>query len=275
MKVKKHPHAGQTGAKRDFIEGIHKLARSGRRHSEVLDDFLELAFCAVAKGTYQHIDADRAEAFEQRYMKRVGQRDAEYVRAMPRLLAIMEPEVGTGGCDFLGEVAGELGSLHEGIGQFFTPYHVSRLIAETTIVDGVNTLIVERGYFTVDEPAVGAGGMLLAIADALAGKGYDPMLCMRARATDLSATAFQMAYLQLSFRGIAAEVFHGNTLTLEQFDSLVTPGMLVHRMHHQARAVVEPIRRASAAVLALEADQSSVPAPPAEQAQRGQLDLFG
>ena len=63
MKVKKHPHAGQTGPKRDFIEGIHKLARSGRRHSEVLDDFLELAFCAVAKGTYQHIDAARADAW--------------------------------------------------------------------------------------------------------------------------------------------------------------------------------------------------------------------
>lgn len=278
-RVKKHPHAGLTGPKRAFVEGLHALSRSGRRHSEVFDDFLEFAFCAVARGTYQHIDAARADAFEQRYMALVGRRDPDYIRAFPPLFGQMQLAVAAGGSDFLGEVAGELGALHEGLGQFFTPYHVSAVMARMQLGDReeIAALIKSVGYITVSEPACGAGGMLLATADVLAEQGFDPTLCMKAQATDLSGTAFRMAYLQLAFRGVAAEVIHGDTITLEQFEGVVTPGMLLFHQHHRARALLGGLRRATAAAMALE-DASAAPVPPTASAEaplgRGQLDLF-
>jgi hypothetical protein len=41
-----------------------------------------------------------------------------------------------------------------------------------------------------------------------------------------------MAYVQLSCRGLAANVIHGNALTLEVFGAEVTPGKLAFVQHH-------------------------------------------
>jgi hypothetical protein len=243
-----------VGPKHAFVKALGALTKHGRRHAEVFDDFLELAFCAIAKTTHAP-DSQRALELEARYMALVGRREPDYVQAMPELLGLLAQGL-DGRCDFLGEVAGELGALSEHLGQFFTPYHLSVVLAQLSLGTREElAAIVERsGHVTVDEPACGAGGMLLAVADVLLEHGFDPSEHLVARATDLSAVAYRMAYMQLSVRGIPAQVFHGNTLTLEVFGSEVTPALLSLRRRR---------------MVAVPAASSAARAPAA------QLDLFG
>ena len=236
-KVTKHPYAGKSGYERDFIKVIHEMTYSGRRrHANVLEDFLEMAYCAVAKSTL--LPGSEADALEERY-RRVEQRnEAEYIRRMPELLALFSLAHGQehGDGDFLGRVAGELGALNEGAGQFFTPFEVSKLMAKINLT-GVGEVIERQGFVTISEPASGAGGMLLAAAEALEEEGFDPHIHMWAQAIDVSATSYRMTYLQLAARGIPADVIHGNALSLEQWDSAITPAKIPFVLHQGPRWV--------------------------------------
>ena len=97
----------------------------------------------------------------------------------------------TGGIDFLGTVAGEIGALDARLGQFFTPYDIPRMLAEISLT-GVEQVIAENGFVTVQEPAVGAGGMILAVADKIEALGFDPATHLWVEAIELSRSTYYM-----------------------------------------------------------------------------------
>jgi hypothetical protein len=151
-------------------------------------DFCEMGHCAIAKTTAPTLE--RAQELEDRYMQIVGTyRDKDTVRAYPELLAIAWRGVRHG--DFLGAVATELEALNTRLGQFFTPYHVSRMMATMALQDAAD-IIARSGFVTFQEPASGAGGMVLAAAHALEDQGFNPGLHMLVHATDLSPLCFHM-----------------------------------------------------------------------------------
>jgi hypothetical protein len=154
------------------------------------------------------------------------------VRKMPTLLAITASAIQEGGCDFLGQVTGDLELITGHMGQFFTPYDVSRMIAEMTL-DTVDEIIAEQGFVTIQEPACGAGGMIIAAADVLQRKGFDIGQQLYVDATDISPMCFKMSYLQASLRGIPATIRRGNTLSLEMFDQAHTPAFLPFYLSHR------------------------------------------
>lgn len=201
-----------------FIKKLSALESCKSPHDK-FRDFLEMAYCAHAKPTAPN--KERADALEDRYMQIVGTyRDKDAIRAYPELLALVVLEIQKE-CDFLGAVAAELGALNSQQGQFFTPYEISRMMAEMLIGEKV-TEIEEKGYITVDEPASGAGGMVLAFANTLRRRGYYPETQLFVRATDISAQCYWMTHLQLTWAGIPAQVIHGNSLSLEVFESAWT-----------------------------------------------------
>ena len=93
-------------------------------------------------------------------------------------------------------------------------------------LDTVGEVIAEQGFVTVQEPACGAGGMMIAAADAIERRGFDIGRQLYVDGTDISAMCFKMTYLQASLRGIPATIRRGNTLALETFDQAVTPAFL-------------------------------------------------
>jgi hypothetical protein len=121
--------------------------------------------------------------------------------------------------------------LNAQIGQFFTPYDVARMLAMMSLQDA-GAIIGQNGFLTLQEPASGAGGMVLAAADVLAQQGFDPGLHMLVNAIDLSPLCFHMTFLQLSLRGIPALVEHGNTLSGERFARAWTPATTAFYLHH-------------------------------------------
>lgn len=206
---------------------------SGRSTREKFRDFVELSYCAIAKT--MAFDEDTANTLEERYMRIVNSyRDKDAIRAYPEALAITAQMVGYPYYeDFLGRIAGEVGQLSGDMGQFFTPMSVSRMLAQMSVSeDTMRQDIEQQGYITVGEPAAGAGGMVLAMGRTLAELGFDPSTTMLFHATDVSASAYEMCYVQLALAGLAGYVEHGNTLSLEHFRGFWTPNSVTFHAAH-------------------------------------------
>jgi hypothetical protein len=84
---------------------------------------------------------------------------------------------------------------------------------------------IERtGFITINEPSVGAGGMVIAAADTLQRTGVNYQQHMHVVAVDIDATACHMTYIQMSLLHIPGIVVHGNSLSGEApLDSWLTP----------------------------------------------------
>lgn len=212
-----------------FIKGLNALDRSFSP-GEMFRDMMEMGYCAWSKPMAP--TQERKDELEARYMQIVGRYpNKDTIRAFKPLLDIAQSAVEEGGIDFLGQVSGELEILNPGAGQFFTPYEVSKLLAQINMY-GVGDLIAEKGYITVCEPASGSGGMILAVADELTRQGFQPWYHMLVEATDISALAFYMCYLQLTWRAIPAGVIRGNSLSLQTFESAWTMPAYLFKMRH-------------------------------------------
>src|SRR5262249_36111551 len=112
------PLSLQPGYHKEFLEIFRSIGRHHGRY-ERFADFLELATCAIRKITVP--PGSEAEAFEERYMKVVARYPPDDIRTMPKLLALTQLAVASGGCDFLGTLASEFELLDAKLGQLITP----------------------------------------------------------------------------------------------------------------------------------------------------------
>lgn len=214
-------------ARKEFIKLIGSNDRS-RNDYDKFADFLELGYCAFAK--LMALSTEQADALEARYMRvvdryRRDERQLNMIREIyPSLIGIAWSAVKEGGVDFLGAVSSEMEILNSRIGQFFTPWNVTRMMAKM-IVGGTDIpeIVEGKGYVTILEPASGAGGMMLAAADEVQALGYDPGQHMLVNTIDISPMCFKMTYLQLAWRGIPALVQQGDTLRMQMVEGAWTP----------------------------------------------------
>ncbi len=77
------------------------------------------------------------------------------------------------------------------------------------------------------EPAVGAGGMVIATAEAFEDEGINYQQAMHVTCIDVDAAAVHMAYIQLSLLHIPAIIVHGNALINEQWGYWLTPAYVL------------------------------------------------
>jgi hypothetical protein len=245
-----------TLSTQDRVKLFVKLLNTGdhsKNNHERFRDFIEMAYCAHAKAATLVTTKDQAyaDSLEERYMRVVGtyrDPDMHTVREVfPELLAMCTETVVAGGCDFLGMIAAELGALSDDMGQFFTPFQVSRMMASMTLGD-CRTTIEQEGYITIEEPAAGAGSMVIACADVLEHElGLNPVIHMLVRAIDVSHVAYQMCYLQLTWRGIPALVQRANSLSMEVFEGAYTLAAVFFAKYHGHVSFVKPDRSSGAA----------------------------
>lgn len=97
----------------------------------------------------------------------------------------------------------ELGSKAHG--QFFTPYHVCQMMAKMQKYDGK--------VLKVNEPSCGAGGNIIALAEALKEQGINYQQKMEVICQDIDTKAVYMTYVQMCLYGIPAIVYQANTLS--------------------------------------------------------------
>ena len=78
-------------------------------------------------------------------------RNKDDIREMPELLALTLDTLSTGGIDFLGMIAAEIGELVSKPGQFFTPFEVSFIMAEISLT-GAKDTVEAKGFLTIQNP---------------------------------------------------------------------------------------------------------------------------
>ncbi|MEM7132086.1 MAG: N-6 DNA methylase [Chloroflexota bacterium] len=192
---------------------------------EVFSDWVEVAACAIHQEPYHLGLVIRDETFdivEAQYMEAVKKYNKEELNAFANLLAITKMALGEGYGDFLGRTYMQLEISNDRSGEFFTPYPVSLMMARMTLAD-VAEQLQKKSFITVSEPASGAGGMLIALAEVLQEKGYQPSEAMFFEAVDVSKLCADMTYLQTGILGLSGMVRHGNTLTMESWSHRFTP----------------------------------------------------
>lgn len=226
-------------------------ANCGRyRSAEVFRDFCELSALSVSNA----VDRAQVEAREARYLKIVSRYERAEVERFPQLLGELVLALENGFDDCLGRIfmALEFGDAWRG--QFFTPYEISSMMARMTMYDA-GALIEQQGFITLCEPAVGAGGMVVACAEVLRDLGINYQQALHVTAIDVDETAAHMAYIQFTLLHIPAIVIHGNALSGETWSHWVTPAHVLGRWDYRLR------RRKQAQALADAASAESAAAP--------------
>lgn len=137
----------------------------------------------------------------------------EFSKALALLIQEMEAAPFT---DILGPYYLEIAShaSQQARGEFYTPPEISELMARISIDP---KKAVERGLpLTVNEPACGAGGMVLAIAKLFSPinlKGEKSHVdLLRFTCQDINPVAMDMTYINTSLWGIPARMIWGDTL---------------------------------------------------------------
>ena len=211
----------------NHLKEMEKLIRSlSPRHRtyQVFSDFVEMAACSISNA----VDPSHYEEREKRYMDIVKKYKKEEVDAFPKLLGHLTMALEEEPSDVLGNLYHSLEIQNERAGQFFTPYHVSKMMAKMILADNSpKTIIEEKGFIRASEPACGAGGMVIALAEALKEDGINYQDRLHVTAVDLDPTCVHMAYVQCSLLHIPAVIVHGNTLTLEEFSHWRTPAHIM------------------------------------------------
>ncbi|WP_429501076.1 N-6 DNA methylase (plasmid) [Robbsia andropogonis] len=211
-----------SGRKTALIAAIHSFPAK-HRPEQVFSDFVELAALSISNA----VDRSQFDAREKRYLEVVKGYASEDLARFPEMLGLLTIELeervtSNTLTDVLGETFMGLGLGNDRTGQFFTPYHVSSLMAKLTI-NGSQQAIEENGFLRLQEPACGAAGMVIAAAEAVRDAGYNYQKQMHATCIDIDARCVHMAYLQLSLLGIPAIVVHGNALTEQVWSIWQTP----------------------------------------------------
>ena len=202
---------------KEFVKIVESMAYS-RSRRDVFNDFVEMAYCSLRQLV------DPKDEIEKRYMGIIKRYKPEEVREkLPKLMSLTTIAVSAGGSDFLGH-AGGLMELFAGNDQFFTPYSIARFMAEIILAE-VEEVIERQGVVTMQEPACGAGALAIAAADVVETKGFKLNEHLYVEAIDVALICYQMTYVQLSLRGVAAIVRHGNTLSNQYWDSIYTAAM--------------------------------------------------
>jgi type I restriction-modification system DNA methylase subunit len=209
---------------KEFLNIFEPLGRVYGWHS-VFADFAEITSCAVHQMPY-HIQLVKKdidfERVEEQYMAVVNKYKKEELDIICKLYAVTVQELNIKPYDFLGAVYQRLNINNKQNGEFFTPPHISELMARVALND-IGGLIDKKGLISICEPSCGAGVMLIEAVNVIQELNYDPRKVMCFQATDINRICFNMCYIQMSQLGIAGEVIHGNTITGEIWESRITP----------------------------------------------------
>jgi len=165
---------------------LFSMLLNSKSNWEAWHDFVTMAAIAISN-TFDRQGPTR-DAREQEYLgliKRYGKADQQI---FPQLLAAAvqaleaEPEQ-----DFLGTVFMRLNLGDHWKGQFFTPYAICKMIAETQFAH-LDERVEEKGWVGIHDPCCGAGALLIAARNAMVRKKLGPTNALYV-AQDMDRTA--------------------------------------------------------------------------------------
>lgn len=176
---------------------------------EVWQDFVIMSAISLANTA----DGPYREEREKAYLERARKYSKRELAAFSEMLAeiVMDMERNPDQ-DFLGELFMALDLGNEWKGQFFTPYDVCRMMASMTYGPDMQHRVDRDGWISVNDPACGAGALLIAFANECQRRGINYQTSVLFVAQDVDFLAGCMCYIQLSLMGCPGYVVIDNTL---------------------------------------------------------------
>lgn len=181
-----------------------------KNRRKIFEDFVVMTACMYSNLA----DLDHREEREQMYMDHAKQ----YRKSELDIFAKMIAEIVMGmednpDQDFLGEMYMALDFGSSAAGQFFTPYSVCQCMAAIlSDFDMLKAKIDDQGFVSVNDPACGAGALLMAFANESLRSGINPQTQILFTAQDIDFTVGCMCYIGMCVRGLAGYVVIGDTL---------------------------------------------------------------
>jgi len=210
---------------KDFIDILEHL-RPSKHAYEVFNDWLVLAAASLYSWK-------RDKAVEEEYLHIASQYSKEELENHGRLFAITVNALEENEGDFLGEVFTFAELCNSRTGQFFTPYHISHMMAKMTMSEKEPP---QNRICKISDPCCGAGGMLIASAMAMKEMGLNFQQNALFVGTDIDARCARMAFIQLSLLGAPAVIICGDTLALKTYWQRETIGYHIACMDIRLRA---------------------------------------
>lgn len=228
---------------KQFVKDIQQIGGGQFHLFDLFRDFCELAALSLVNAVDRRQPLHQQR--EERYLSVINRYDRQQDRvAFAHLLAHVVNGLDEEISDFMGEVFAELEQHNAERGQFFTPFHVSYAIARLVAGAEIEEL-KHRPFIRLQEPSIGSGGMVLALAKAMREAGYNPQRQLHVVGVDVDSRAVHMAYIQLTLAGIPAVLYVGNTLTMEMREEWKTPMHILGGWGARLQASNEPVSRIS------------------------------
>ncbi len=286
-------------SQKEFQKVFESICNS-RSSWQVWADFVTMTAIAISNAVDQ--TGPQHDEREKLYLDTIRQYRPEEQQQFPKLCAItvdaLEKEPNQ---DFLGEMFMALELSNHWTGQFFTPYNICRMMAQMTVCDGrLDDTIKARGWVGINDPACGAGALLVAVRNVMVEREMSPFTALFV-AQDIDRNAALMCYIQLSLLGCAGYVVIANTIThpctgplldpikTENNDIWFTP-MFHHqiwaerRIWHRMDLLIQSLAHAPVATPLPEAERAVTaparvdtypePEPSLRATETGQLSLF-
>ena len=195
--------------KSEIVKKIGEMSKYYSAH-QVFRDWIELFALAIAnvckpEGTVVW------HKREQQYLSTIGKYQPAEVDGFTELGGLLTLALEKDMSDILGSVYMGLETSSKVTGQFFTPDNISRLVSKMMDENIVST----EEVITLNEPACGSSGMIIAYARALRDKDIDYQRKLDVKATDIDFACVYMSYIQLSLLGIKAVVARQDSLIKE------------------------------------------------------------
>lgn len=217
---------------------IAKRLRSihDRDYYSVLGDFFEASAISVKNA----VDLNERDVYENRFADIAKSYGENGMKIFAECLSLFTDEIHKaihGDAmfrDFAGELYMASGTNSKGLGQFFTPYHVSRLMAECNIDKDRFLDEIEENpdrVITFYEPTCGAGGLMVAAIDVMHAAGINYAHNMFIDCGDIDPRCFHMSYLTLSLLGAPAVVRLGDAISMKYHRAWFTPAYIFNWPH--------------------------------------------
>ncbi|MCY1740975.1 N-6 DNA methylase [Ensifer sp. SL37] len=207
----------------DHLKAIVKLFETFRYKHDLHATFSDWCECA-AISISNAADLSHRDKREARYLEIARKYKRSELETFTHIFGELTLAMEQAPRDVLGQVFHALELHNTARGQFFTPYPLCQMMARMLIgsPDELARTINRRGFIVAQEPAVGAGAMIIALAEAMKEAGHNYQQCLHVTAVDIDRRAVHMAYIQFSLMHIPAVVIEGDSLAMKFREEWVT-----------------------------------------------------
>lgn len=207
--------------KEDIVKRMRAI--SGNIYS-VYTDWVKM--CAIAIHNSVNFDSD----MENDYLTIVKRYKTNELELFAESFGILQMLIENKFDDYLGSIYMMLETGSKRTGQFFTPYHISQLVASFAEEKRI------EGRIIINEPSCGAGANIIAFLEKEYKKGVNYQLEYEVIAQDLDWNCIYMCYIQLSLLGVYGKLMQGDTLSELPKNVLYTPAYYLDRGCVSARS---------------------------------------